>query len=48
MNSCIQKPIMTYIPVQLEPVKILITGGTGSIGYILNFFICQGHMFGSN
>ena len=30
----------------LEPVRILITGASGNIGYALSFMICQGSMFG--
>jgi len=31
-----------------EPVRVLITGAGGNIGYALSFMIAQGRMFGSN
>lgn len=32
----------------VEPVRVLITGAAGQIGYALNFMIAQGRMFGPN
>lgn len=36
------------LPAKLEkqPLRVLITGAAGQIGYILNFMIAQGRMFG--
>lgn len=31
-----------------EPLRVLVTGSTGNIGYSLTFMIAQGRMFGSN
>ena len=37
----------TEVKKVVNPVRVLVTGAAGQIGYALNFMIAQGRMFGS-